>query len=140
MTETMDVTQAYALPRTNTPPDAKDYPSLMMYNSILWGRHSFKAIQNVREKASLAYYAYSRLEKFKGLMVISSGIEMGNKEKALDIILKQMDEMKKGLISDYEMETAAKSMETGLKSLADNQISMVDFFLSQAICGSQDNF
>jgi predicted Zn-dependent peptidase len=142
VTETMDVTQGKLCLgfRTNTPPDAKDYPSLMMYNSILGeGIHS-KLFQNVREKASLAYYAYSRLEKFKGLMVISSGIEMGNKEKALDIILKQMDEMKKGLISDYEMETAAKSMETGLKSLADNQISMVDFFLSQAICGSQDNF
>ena len=37
------------------------------------------------------------------------------------------------------METAARAW-TGLKSLADNQISMVDFFLSQAICGSQDNF
>lgn len=142
VTEAMDVTQGKLCLgfRTNTAPDAQTFPALMMYNSILGGGVHSKLFQNVRENAGLAYYSYSRLEKFKGLMVISSGIEMGNKEKALEIILKQMDEMKKGAISDYEMETAAKSMETGLKSLTDNQISIVDFHLSQSISGTQDSF
>ncbi len=142
VTERMDVTQGKLCLgfRTNTQPDSKAFPALMMYNSILGeGVHS-KLFQNVREKASLAYYSYSRLERFKGLMVISSGIEMGNKEKALDIIMKQMDAIKNGVISDYEMETAKKNMETGIKSLTDSQISIVDFYLSQTISGTQDNF
>ncbi|NLV36581.1 MAG: insulinase family protein [Clostridiaceae bacterium] len=142
VTETMDITQGKLCLgfRTNTAPDEQTFPALMMYNSILGGGVHSKLFQNVREKASLAYYSYSRLEKFKGLMVISSGIEMGNKDKTLEIIMKQMDEMKKGNISDYEMETAAKSMETGLKSLTDSQISIVDFHLSQSISGTQDSF
>ncbi len=142
VTETMDVTQGKLCLgfRTNTAPGAQAFSSLMMYNSILGGGVHSKLFQNVREKASLAYYSYSRLEKFKGLMVISSGIEMGNKEKTLDIILKQMDAIKNGAISDYEMETAVKSMETGIRSLTDSQISIVDFYLSQTISGSRDNF
>ena len=73
-------------------------------------------------------------------MVISSGIETGNKEKALDIILKQMEDIRNAVISDYEIEATVKSMETGIKSLGDSQINMVDFYLSQTISQTHDNF
>jgi predicted Zn-dependent peptidase len=79
------------------------------------------------------------LEKFKGLMVISSGIETQNKDKALEIILKQLEAIKNGEISDRELEATVKSMETGLKSLGDSQLSLVDFYLSQSVSGTNDN-
>jgi predicted Zn-dependent peptidase len=83
VTETMSVTQAKLCLgfRTNIAPDSNDFQALMVYNGILGGGIHSKLFQNVREKASLAYYSYSRLEKFKGLMVISSGIELKNKDK-----------------------------------------------------------
>ncbi len=142
VTETMSVTQGKLCLgfRTNTEPGSSEYPALMVYNGILGGGIQSKLFQNVRERASLAYYSYSRLEKFKGLMVISSGIETGNKEKALEIILKQLEDIKNGVISDFEMEAAVKGMETGIKSLGDSQINMVDFYLSQTITQTQDNF
>lgn len=142
VTETMSVTQGKLCLgfRTNTEPGGSDYPALMVYNGILGGGIQSKLFQNVREKASLAYYSYSRLEKFKGLMVISSGIETGNKDKALEIILKQMEDIKNGVISDVEMEAAVKGMETGIKSLSDSQVNMVDFYLSQTISQTQDHF
>ena len=70
-----------------------DYFPLLVYNGILGAFPHSKLFQNVREKASLAYYAYSRLEKHKGLMVISSGIEVKDYDQALDIIRKQIDDM-----------------------------------------------
>lgn len=141
VTEPMNVTQSKLCLgfRTNTPPDSADYTALMVYNGILGGGIHSKLFQNVREKASLAYYSYSRLEKFKGLMVVSSGIEVQNRDKALDIILKQLDAIKNGEISDYELEATVKSMETGLKSLGDSQPSLVDFYLSQTISGTNDS-
>lgn len=141
VTEHMNVTQSKLCLgfRTNTPPDSAEYTALMVYNGVLGGGIHSKLFQNVREKASLAYYSYSRLEKFKGLMVVSSGIEAQNKDKALDIILKQLDDIKRGEISDYELEAAVKSMETGLKSLGDSQLSLVDFYLSQTVSGTGDN-
>ena len=112
----------------------------MVYNGVLGGGVHSKLFQNVREKASLAYYVYSRLERFKGLMAVSSGIELKNKDKALEIILKQLDEIKKGNISEQEMEATKKSMETDLKSLRDSQMGVVDFYLSQTVAGTDDNF
>ena len=79
--------------RTNTAPDSDDYPALIVYNGILGGGIHSKLFRNVREKASLAYYAYSMLEKFKGLMVISCGIDISNKQKALEIIEEQLADM-----------------------------------------------
>ncbi len=142
VTETMNVTQGKLCLgfRTNTTPDSEDYPALMVYNGILGGGIHSKLFQNVREKASLAYYAFSRLEKFKGLMVISSGIESKNKDKALEIMLKQLEDIKNGEITEQELEATVKTMETGIKSLRDSQMNIVDFFLSQSISGTNDNF
>ncbi len=142
VTEKMNVTQGKLCLgyRTNTSADSNDYPVLMVFNGILGGGIHSKLFQNVREKASLAYYAYSRLEKFKGLMVVSSGIEIKNKEKALEIISRQLDDIKQGIISDQEIEATVKSIETGVKSLTDSQINIVDFYLSQTVSGTHDDF
>jgi len=84
----------------------------------------------VREKAGLAYYAFSRLEKFKGLMVVSCGIEIKNKDKALEIIYKQLDEIKNGNISDYEYEASIKSIENRNQVLKGHPASDCGFYLS----------
>lgn len=142
LTEEMNVTQGKLCIgfRTNTAPDSSDYQSLMVCNGILGGGIHSKLFQNVREKASLAYYAFSRLEKYKGLMVVSSGIEFKNRDKALDIILKQVDEIKNGAVSLEELTATVKNMETGLKSLRDSQMNIVDYYLSQSIIGTNDSF
>lgn len=140
VTEALDITQGKLSLgfRTNIPSSDKAYYALLVYNSILGGGIHSKLFQNVREKESLAYYSFSRLEKFKGLMVVSCGIEIQNKDKALEIILKQLEEMKKGNISNYEFNSSIKSIHTGLESLKDSQMQMVDFFLSQTISNTND--
>ena len=142
ITDRMDVNQGKLSLgfRTNIAAGDREYYSLLVYNGILGGGIHSKLFQNVREKASLAYYVFSRLEKFKGLMVIGSGIEADNKDRAVDIILKQLDEMKAGNISDYEFDATIKTIETGIKSLKDSQLQMVDFYLSQAVAGTNDTF
>ena len=141
MTETMNVTQgSFASVTGQIRLPSEDFPALMVCNGILGGGIHSKLFRNVREKASLAYYAYSRLEKFKGLMVVSSGIDIGNKQKALGIIEQQLDDMTKGNITDYELGATVKSIETGVKSMTDSQINIVDFYLSQTISGTNDDF
>lgn len=142
VTENMDVNQGKLCIglRTNTAPEEKDYYKLLVYNGILGdGIHS-KLFQNVREKHSLAYYIFSQLEKFKGLMVIGSGIETDARDKAVKIIMEQLYEIEQGNISDYEYESTIKAIETGIRSLKDSQFKMVDFYLSQIIANSGDTF
>ncbi|HHW32313.1 MAG TPA: insulinase family protein [Clostridiaceae bacterium] len=142
VTEKMDVNQGKLSLgfRTNIFPGDKEYYPLALYTSILGGGIHSKLFQNVREKQSLAYYIFSRQEIFKGLLLVSCGIEIENKEKAVKIIIEQVEEIKRGNISDYEYESALKTMETGVRSLQDSQIQMVDFFVSQIAANTKDNF
>ena len=140
--EAMDVNQGKLCLgfRTQIDPCSTDYYPLVVYNGILGGDTHSKLFQNVREKASLAYYAQSVLEKYKGLMIVMSGIEAENRQKAEEIILKQVEEMRKGNISKDEIDATKKSLETGMKSMQDSQGAIVDFFLSQHLTNCADDF
>lgn len=106
LTDEMDVSQGKLVLgyRTGLHYGDDDYAALLMYNGILGTFPHSKLFQNVREKASLAYYAYSRLEKHKGLMVISAGIETSNYDRTLEIINQQVSEMKKGAFSEADLD------------------------------------
>lgn len=140
--ERMDVNQGKLCMgfRTHIEPSSEDYYALVVYNGILGGNTNSKLFRNVREKESLAYYAQSVLEKYKGLMIIMSGIEAENRNKAEDIILAQVEDMKRGIISKEDIEATLKALETGMKSLQDSQGAIVDFFLSQNLTQNSDDF
>ncbi|MCE7794543.1 insulinase family protein [Salipaludibacillus sp. CUR1] len=81
-----------------------DYFALQLFNGLFGGFSHSKLFINVREKASLAYYAASRVESFKGLLIVMSGIQSANYEKATDIIFKQMEEMKEGKFTEDDLQ------------------------------------
>ncbi len=112
----------------------------MVYNGILGGDVHSKLFQNVREKASLAYYAQSVLEKYKGLMIIMSGIEQENRDKAEEIILRQFEDMREGRITQEELDATKKSLRTGIKTMQDSQGAIVDFFFSQHLTQDGEDF
>ncbi len=124
--------------RTNITAKEDEYYSLLVYNGILGGGMHSKLFQNVREKAGLAYFVFASLEKFKGLMVIESGIDIKERDHAKELILKQLDDIQARKISDYELNATIKSIETGIHSLKDSQLQIVDFYLSQLIAGTHD--
>ncbi|NLY18413.1 MAG: insulinase family protein [Clostridiaceae bacterium] len=139
--EPMDVSQGKLCVglRTQIGADSPDYFPLAIYNGILGGGVHSKLFRNVREKESLAYSAFSMLEKYKGLLVACCGIDIANREKAEGIILDQIEAIKKGDISDAEMESTRKSFETGLNIMQDSQEGMVDFYLSRHLAGIDEN-
>ncbi|MDR0288359.1 MAG: insulinase family protein [Clostridiales bacterium] len=137
ITESMTVEQAKLCLgyRTNVNPQDKQVYALSIFNGILGiGVHS-KLFQNVREKNSLAYYAGSTLERYKGLLVASSGIETRNKEKTLEIMLAQITEIQRGNISEYEFNTTMKAFYSSLKECGDNQFAMIEYYLGKSLTG-----
>ena len=119
--------------RTGIEADSPLYPALMLYNSILGSGVHSKLFRNVREKLSLCYYAYSRLERFKGIMVISSGIEFDKFKDAYDEILLQAEEMKRGNISEEELSSALSSLTNQFTAMADTQGALIDYTMNQAM-------
>lgn len=137
VTEEIDVVQSKISMglRCGVPSASSEYYALMLGSCIFGGSPFSKLFNNVREKLSLAYYAVARTERFKSVMMISSGIETENFRAAYDEIMVQFAKMQQGDFSEEEIEAAKKYLTTGLCSMKDSLRSMEDYFLSQAILG-----
>jgi len=135
--ESMDVTQGKLSMGFRTGITVADdaYPALMLMSAVFGGTTTSKLFMNVREKLSLCYYASSSLDKHKGLMLVSSGIDFKQFEAARDEILRQLDAVRRGEISDAEMEAARRAMISALRAVLDSQSQLEDFYLGQAAAG-----
>lgn len=141
ISESMEVTQGKLCIgfTTKTPPRSEDYAALVVANSIFGqGTHS-KLFNNVREKLSLAYYASSNLERFKGIMLVNAGIEFESYQRAYDEIMLQLDEMKKGNITDREIEYSISSVINKLNSYCDDQLAMQMYYLKELLLGTNED-
>jgi predicted Zn-dependent peptidase len=111
------------------------YPAMVMYAGILGGFPHSKLFVNVREKASLAYYAYARLDGMLGLMLVGAGIEFAHYDAALDIIRRQVDDLARGVISDDEMDLTLRGLVNELHSEADSPSALIGRELELRVLG-----
>jgi len=118
--------------RTNTPQDSDGFFPLVLMNTVYGGGTSSKLFTNVREKNSLAYYAGSRVSAVKGVMFVSAGISPDKFDIAKEIILEQLDEIKKGNITDEEFDAAKKNLVNNLRNIAEDQYALLDYYLDQS--------
>ncbi len=121
--------------RTNASYRDHSYPALMVYNGILGAFAHSKLFQNVREKASLAYYSSSRLEKTKGILLIAAGIEFKNYTRAKKIIQEQVNDIAAGEISDLELDNTKKALIHQLRASSDNFHLTIDLALDGLVNG-----
>jgi predicted Zn-dependent peptidase len=112
-----------------------NYTAAMMYNGILGGYPHSKLFINVREKESLAYYASSRLDGYKGMLMIQSGIEMNNYQKAVTIISEQLEALQAGQITDLELSQTKAMMSNQLKEINDSPNEMIAFDFNTVLTG-----
>ena len=131
--ETMDVTQGKLAMGYRCSSD--DYPAMVLANLIFGGTSNSKLFLNVREKLSLCYYASSTLEKMKGLILVSSGIEFDKFQQARDEILHQLEEIRQGNMEDWELEGARSTLLNAYASMGDSQGKLENFYLGQAAPG-----
>lgn len=111
----------------------------ILYNSILGGSANSKLFQNVREKASLAYTASSSYSRFKSNIFISCGIEIKNYDKALEIIRKQIEDMKNGEFTKEEIENVKKGIISSIMTIEDEPDSAIVYFFSQDLQNSNED-
>lgn len=116
----------------------EDYPALLMLNAVFGGTSLSKLFMNVREKLSLCYYASSALEKMKGILWVSSGIEFEKYEQARDEILAQLEAVRRGEIEPWELEGARRTLMTAYMTALDSQSRQEDFWLGQSAAGLEE--
>lgn len=106
--------------------------------AILGGTATSKLFTNVREKKSLCYYCLSRFYRLKGIMVIESGVETANIEAAKTAILNEIEEMKKGNISDFEINSAKLAIVNSFRSIVDTVTGITSWYSTQLMDASVD--
>ncbi|TBL77791.1 EF-P 5-aminopentanol modification-associated protein YfmF [Paenibacillus thalictri] len=115
----------------------EQYPTALMYNGIFGGYPHAKLFTNVREKASLAYYASSRLDGHKGILTVQSGIEIENYEKAVKIIREQLESMRSGQITETELHQTRAMISNQLQESQDSAFEMIGFDFNNVLSGAQ---
>ena len=135
--ETMDIKQGNLIMgfRTGVTSASKEYPALLMCNGIFGGGITSKLFRNVREAMSLCYYASSGLDRFKGVMVVSSGIDTAKYADAKSEILRQLELIRAGEITEEEITSVRSALVSSLRASEDSLGRMEDFYLSQEIGG-----
>lgn len=122
--------------RTNTRYGEDDYFALQVFNGLFGGFPHSKLFINVREKASLAYYAASRLESHKGLMLVMTGIETKNYEKAVTIIKEQLQAMKNGDFTEADIEQTKAVIQNQMLETLDTSRGLVEVLYHNVISGA----
>lgn len=135
--ERMDVLQGVLVLGCRLPIGYTDdaYPALLMYNGVLGGFSHSKLFMEVRERASLAYTAFSRMETVKGVQILFAGIDVGKFEQAREIMLRQLDAIRKGNVSEAELDATRKAMVNGLRSGLDETGQIIHNRLFGAVAG-----
>jgi len=103
--------------------DSDDIYALKMLNVIFGATPVSKLFFNVREKMSLCYYCASRIMSEKGALMVDSGVERENIEKAKAEIIHQLDEIRKGNVTDEEMQSARLTLDNAVTQVGDTPAS-----------------
>lgn len=138
VTESMEVTQGKLVLGLDIKlENEKQKYDALLYNSILGGTANSKMFQNVREKAHLAYVASSSYIRQKSNIFINCGIEISNYEKALEIVKKQIDDMKRGDFTEEDIENAKKGIISTIDLIDDEQDTGITYYFGQELSNNK---
>ena len=124
------LTLGFRLGKTMLSPN---YAALAVFNAVFGGSVTSKLFLNVREKLSLCYYASSIVEKHKGVMAVASGVEFSKFDEARREILAQLDAVRRGEITDWELTSARRAVITSVKATMDKPSGLEELYFDQAI-------
>ena len=96
------------------------YYAGQVFNGLFGGFPHSKLFINVREKESLAYHASSRLDTFRGVMYVQTGIDKDDSKKVIKIVAEQLGAVQQG---DFDEETLVQTKEMIKNGLLQSQDS-----------------
>jgi len=112
----------------------KQYPLWVMTDLFGGGPYS-KLFLNVREKMSLCYAVGAQFVRYKGLLVVRSGIDTEKAPQARAAILDQLEAMRTGDFSDEELATSVRSLCDSIRTVADTPESLANWYSTGLVRG-----
>ena len=103
----------------------RDY-AMVLGNLIFGGGADSKLFKDVREVNSLCYTIRSYYTKIDNMVIIKAGIDRENYTKAINIITKKLDEMKKGKFSDTDIANVKEEYLNSLENIEEDEDRMIN--------------
>lgn len=113
--------------RVNMKPDDPRTAAMRSFCDAFGGGPYSKLFMNVREKMSLCYYCSARYVRQKSYVFIQCGCEEENMQKAVDEILNQLEEMKRGNCVE-ELQSSKIALSDLLTSVADTPSGLESWY------------
>jgi len=125
--------------RTNVVIGDPLYYAAQVFNGLFGGFPHSKLFMNVREKASLAYYAASRYDSYKGLILVMSGIEFSNFDKTVAIIRQQLESVQSGDFDDVAVDQTKALLKNAVLEALDSPFSLIEQLYRSVLVKSADD-
>ena len=111
---------------------------LPVFNRIFGIGNNSKLFKNIREENSLCYDIRSNCLKNESILTVQSGISYNNKNKVIEFVKKQLNDIQNGLISDSEFDEAIKFRDKTLKQFEDYNDSILYIKQGEILYNSDD--
>ena len=110
----------------------------VLYSWILGGGMNSLLTQTVREKNSLCYYIYAVRQNLFESLKIYAGIDGKDFDKTYELILDEMENMRKGKFSSELFEGVKEIYYNSLIKIEDSQSDLVGNFISEVFAGNDN--
>lgn len=107
-----------------------------MLSYILGGSADSMLFKVVREKESLCYNINSGYNQLTGILIIHAGIDGDKYEKTKELIINQIEEIKKGKFTDEDLENGKKIYKNSALELFDSPNSIINMYMSHEYINS----
>lgn len=111
------------------------YRAAMVMNGLLGGTPYSFLFTNVREKASMAYYASTSLRPFNGHLVMQTGIQPDNVATVRELLDQQVALLQAGDFSEERMQMVKDALINQYETSQDYQNSILERQLTASLTG-----
>ena len=110
---------------------------LLVYNELLGGSSSSMLFDTVREKNNYCYYINANQKAYDNIMMIYSGIGIGNSKNVLKLINKTLKDISCGKFSDNLLNNAKETIVSGIKASLDSPSGIINTYYAMELVGSK---
>lgn len=132
-TDTIQQAKLHIGYRTNILYKDEAYSALQVFNGLFGAFPNSKLFINVREKNSLAYYIASQIESHANFLLVHSGVETTDYEKAYSIIEEQLDEVRNGNFTEEDIKNVQSLIVSNVKETLDHPTGTIELLYQQEV-------
>ena len=103
--------------------------------ALYGGSVTSRLFLNVRERDHLCYYCSSSFQSFTGSMAVNSGVEHADAARAEQAILKELNDLRTGPITEEELEDCRLSLLSGMAGIEDSLGGIETWYYMEVLRG-----